>query len=768
MPSIIRPSINFDMRQEVHSLATMAPVVGFENTNDLPSGWNFDSRRWSSLFDLRLPCLPKLYSPCTQGLPEWEYFKSGVGDLTKDLKVQGIEEYIIDHERRWFPRVDNGWYFRWRTDYFYYSDHSNVQYISSSDNVDNRNTLLLDKEVEPSYPITVASYTRDPFSKVPAYNTRCSHVYKFTGLFVDEEEQSTFLPSTKTIIWSNVDTTKKEFVVDRSISGITKLIFNNDYITTVGKTPVSYYDLSTGDLLGASDGSEWQVFTLRNFPVVPDTFHLYIADESSGTWEEWVRAESYQELLEASESDPSNNYKYYYIDKDLGYVIFGDAESGVPPIGYQIVAMYDVTLRVEYEVKDTPMTINAIDADVSPVSQTTNQGFVCISHEELSPASISLKINKDLITFSNPATYGPVYIGNDYATLRAEVLSATGTPVPGVEVTFTVTPSTIGSIGNSTSGTAYGVTNGLGYAYSFYQPPTDASGMGFYATKFGSVIGDTLYLDNPTAGLTVSDDIYLYKILKDDPLLGMNFNEYLEDNLPDPPWYADPLTNPTEYEKWKQEMISIFSMTEWTTSPIPNGRKVIVYNWDGTAINPITGDTGAFVPTRPISIDAAGGALTYPTGALKSFDPYNTLVYPPYNEDIGSYWVVSTKYVEFQASCWSSFYNRYIYSNIIRVKVQLPRYLLGEYISEQLYKIPFGWKLYQDGDRNHAAGLDGATFLTINPTSGPYQIIDMVIDSDGDGIEDYFDPYTSPDESLTGVWVAAPENSVGLKIEISS
>ena len=149
-------------------------------------------------------------------------------------------------------------------------------------------------------------------------------------------------------------------------------------------------------------------------------------------------------------------------------------------------------------------------------------------------------------------------------------------------------------------------------------------------------------------------------------------------------------------------------------------------------------------------------------------EPYYMMIYPPYNQDIGAYWVATTKYIEFRASCWSTYYNRRVYSNTIRAKVQLPRYLLGEYVNEQLYKIPFGWKLYQDGDRNHAAGLDGATFLTINPHSGPYQIIDLVIDSDGNGIPDYFDPYTYQDQSFTGEWASAPWSGISFKIYVAT
>jgi hypothetical protein len=769
MGNINRPYVVFDTEQEVYFRASTLPYVGFENDNDLPSGWYFDIKRWCSLFDLKLPSMPRLFDPSTQGLPEWDFFRSGVGNLKTDLKVLDIYEKFIDHERAWIPSIQNGWYFRWRTDYFYYSDNSYVQYIDTSDNINGRNVVVLEEKLCPSYPVTAASYTRNNDYRVPVYDLRCKQVSSFTGIYINEEEQKTKMSATTTPIWTNVDITKREFIIDTSINGVTRLLFNNNYIERVGPIiPTSLHDFGKGDILGASDGKEWQVFTLKRFPVISSTFSIYEVDTNTETWQEWTKVDTFQDLINAANISPIYAYgsKYYYLDKDLGYVVFGDSESGVPDIGKYIIAMYDVTLRIEYEEAESDLTVDAFNADISPIRQPVNQGFICISHEELDPAKITLRINRDPIAFSNPMTYGPVYVGNDYATLRAEVLSSTGTPVPDTEVEFTVTPSTIGAIGGVSSGVAYSVTNGSGYSYSFYQPPINAEEMGFYASLETAVQGNTLHLDNPSAGLTINDDIYLYKVLKDDPLLGMNMSEYLEENLPDPPWYANPTIYPAAYEKWVEEMKTIFKMAEWTTSPAPNGRKVIVYNWDSSAINPILGNTGAFVPTRPSSIDSNGGVLTYPSGALIPSDPYTVVGYSPYFEDIGAYWVCCTKYIEIQASCWSSFYNRRIYSNIIRVKVQLPKYLLGEYINEQLQKIPFGFKIYQDAANNHAAGLDGATFLTINPHSGPYQVIDMIIDSDGDNISDYFDPYPGQDNSLTGTWVDAPQNGVGFMIQI--
>jgi hypothetical protein len=768
MPSIQRPYTLFDTEQVVYSRASAQPWVGFEYINDLPEGWLFDIKRWCSLFDLRLPSLPRLTDPSTQGLPEWDYFKSGVGSDKIDLEVTHLKEESIDHERLWIPQVKHGWYYRWKTDYFFYGDNSRVQYVDSTDNEDGRNVVILASAPEPGFPILASSFRRTTFYQTPVYDTRVQQAQPFTGVYQDEEQLSTATPVTREVVWANVDTTKREFVVDRRIPDTIRLLFNRDYIESVGTTPTQLQDFGTGDILGASDGSEWQTFRLERFPVVPDTFRLYVVDASASTWEEGVRVDTYNDLLDLADAIYPYGGFYYYLDKDLGRVLFGDAETGVPTKGHYVVAMYDVTLRIEYEEADLSTKIEAWNADVNPVTQSVNQGFVCITHEELDPASITLKIHKDLISGLDTEIYGPIYVGNDYATLRAEVLSPTGTPVPSVEIQFDLVPDTVGFLGGSSTGTAYGVTDGSGYSYSFYQPPVDSEDMGFYATGEDAVQGNVLHLNNPEAGLSLDDDVYLYKILKDDPLLGMVYDEYLEGNLPDPPWWANPSTYPTNYESWRDQIIQMHNLAEWTTTPEPNGRKVIVYNWDAVAINPILGTAGAFVPTRPLSVNAAGGELTYPAGALLEADAEYNVAIPPYYHDIGAYWVVCTKYVQFQASCFSSYYNKRIYSDIITARVQLPRYLLGEYVNEQLYKIPFGWKIYQDAERNHAAGLDGATFLTINPHSGPYEIIDLVIDTDGDGTPDFFEPYYQyQDQSMTGEWASAPWSGISFKFSVS-
>ncbi len=583
-------------------------------------------------------------------------------------------------------------------------------------------------------------------------------------MYSDGEELDTYMPATNTVVWASVDTYKNEFIIDNwSTPSQVDLIFNRDYTYSIGVTPVSYQDLGTCDVLGSSDYTEQQVFYLTRFPVVPSTFELYTVDSTGEIWELWNRVDSYQALLNAglAASYPS---KYYYLDKDLGRVVFGLIGAGIPEDGRYIVAKYDVTLRVEYEEADTDTTITAWDADVSPVTQTVNQGFVCITHRELDPTSIVLKTDKAIVPLSSPLSYGPVYVGSDSATLRAEVTSQDNTVVPNVEVTLTLTPSSVGFIGGSTSGSASSTTDGNGHAYSSYQPPIDSADMGFYATSIGAVQGNDLVLDNSTAGLTLDDDMYLYQVLKDDPLLGA-FS--LDSYLPAPPRSVTQLSAPQytiAYNIWRANIILEYNLEEWDSS-LPNGRKVIVHNWDGAAINPILGTVGAFVPTRPTAVDADGGVLTYPAGALLSSNPDAYAFYPPYNHDVGAYWVVSNKYVDVQASCYSSYYNRIIYSNVITFKVMLPQYLLGEHVLNQVYTMPFGWKLYETAAKNHAAGLDGATFLTINPHSGPNEIIDWTIDANNNEIPEGLEGYGT--DYLTDEWADERHSAVAFKVQLT-
>lgn len=770
--TIQRPNINFRTRQVVLHEASTEPYVGFEHLEGdrQPGGWLYDIKRWCSTFDLRVPTMPRLADASTQGLSETEYFQQGVGDIDLgDLYVKQLDETFLNHERHWLPHVLHGWYYRYKWPYFYYGDNSRVQNINPTDNRSGRNYLELEATPDVTSPISAAKFKRHPINRAASYYIRVQQTHAFTGTYTDGEEQETVSPLGK-INWSNVDYTKKEFIIDSTIDGTTLLRFNRNFVEQHGVIPTVFNDLGACECLGASTGADYQLFHLKYFPVLADaSFHLYVADITDNTWEEWTRVDTWWELLNL---DPPAGGIYqttkYFVDKDLGIVYFGSGnDGGVPDVGKYIVATYRSTLRVEYEELERPTNTIASNADVNPVAQSVDQGFVLITHQQLEPASITLEIDKAPIPFVSPLEYGPIVVGADYALLRAHVVDSNGIDIPGIEVGFTMDPTTVGYLGGSTA--TNGTTNAEGHAYATYQPPTSADDMGFYSTivrdsthpLYLSTHRDIIIRHSDIGWEDRETDIYLYHVLKDDVLQGYStLDSFLYNAIGYPDWVQDA----TDYAQWKTEMILNLGLREWS-GLVDNklaGRKVIVYkldysandatggNWDSNAIQAETGNSPAMVPLRPNLVEQITDTddeyyglwrLIYPKDAIPLCDPDD----PTFT--IGGYWAIASRVVTFQAHCWSSYYNKIIYSNEITTRVSLPQYLLGEYIVNNITKIPYGWKIISDLD-NVAAGLDGATFLTINPHSGPYRILDHITG-------------TTPTD-----WADAPFKSVGFQIRV--
>jgi hypothetical protein len=753
---VTRSSINFHTKQTVYFRESTQPYVGYEKTDDMPDGWRYDIKRWCSPFDLRLPTLPRLSDSDMQGLPEEEYFKSGVGSVDdKDCLVQSVSELFRDHERHWIPVVMPGHYYRYSTPYYLYSDKSRVQYVDPNNNKDNRNYILLDTEPQIGSPISATIYRRHPITRSPSAYIRIKQVAKFSGTYTDGIEDTTVTPLRK-ILWDNVDYTKKEFIVDYTQDGYTSLRFNRDFTRSIGVDPVVFQDLAACEVVGISNGSSYQTYYLNYFPVLADdSFHLYVADATS--WTEWTRVDTWFELIN------STNQNRYFIDKDLGIIYLGSAAAGgIPPIGHTVVVSYKVTIRIEYEATSHKKVTSWL-ADTSPVSQYINQGFVCITNDQLEASNIKLEIDKPIIPFTyNPREYGPVYAGSDYAVLKAIVTTASGTVVPNTEVGFTMTPTNIGYIAGSSS--IVSATNGKGEAYTSYQPPVSADNLGFYTTIVRASNHPSypahkdVIIRSVDAGLNGREnEIYIFQILKDDILLGYDdVDEWIYYNMTAPAWVTDAAL----YARWKEEVVEEYDLRDWDgvqTDGSIVGRKVVVYkidpvtdNYDPYAVNPVTGELGAVVPVRPELVEKITSIgdpyyglwrVIYPEDAIPDPDPDDS------NNNVGGYWLASTRLVTFQAHCWSERYNRIIYSNKIIIRVSMPDYLLGEYVNDYMQKIPFGWKLPTDDD-NIAAGLNGATFITINPHSGPYKIIDLIHGN------------TSDD------WASAPFTSIGFQFHI--
>lgn len=143
---------------------------------------------------------------------------------------------------------------------------------------------------------------------------------------------------------------------------------------------------------------------------------------------------------------------------------------------------------------------------------------------------------------------------------------------------------------------------------------------------------------------------------------------------------------------------------EWNTFHKIGALKV-VYHWNDNVTHPITRDTGAYYPLRPL-MPLQAKELTF-DGKLKIPDPFNR------EEMLGGYIVVCSSTVEFQAFCKDPLTNRTIVSNIVALRLDLPKYLNGVSFDEAL-PVPYGFGIVSD-ELEVGTGLGGANFISINP-----------------------------------------------------
>lgn len=720
--TISRTNFTIDLRQTVIKKVQTPPYVGFEHLSNKPEGWKFDIRRWCSPFDLNLPSLPYSLNPSLQGIKPKDYFQSGVESLEEDFLIS-IKNVGIS----WLPVTTSSSFYFFNQDYFYYGDSSIIEYINESSNIDGRNFISLSNSPSMTKPVLAATFKRDE-NNIPCYWIRVNQVSEFTR----EDEDIETIDVYSKINWSNVDTNKKEFFVDRS-SGEAYLWFNNDYIQQIGSVPSDYVDLGLCEHIGISDG-ESTLYKTKCFPLIPSDFHLYVADTTAETFVEWTRVDSWWEL----QSSTGNKY---FLDKDLGIIHFN--ETYVPDKNDEILVTYKTTLRIEYEKEDENI-LTAYKADVNPLTTHKNQGFVCITNNPLEVAEIILSVNKTPISGTyDPTEFGPVYAGADFAMFSAKAKTIDGIPVSGEQITFEIISDQIGSLNNGSY--SMGLTNGEGKAYSPYQSPTGVDDLGFYSTieRTSNHIFYTgekeLIISDENAGIEDKENsIFTYQILKDDIVLGYDsVDDYLS-TLTSPSWVVDSAT----YERWKQEMILAYGWKDWQPpssegDPI-DGRKVVLYkidpsteNYDASAIHPVNGTLGAVVPVRPYLTEKIDNPSDPYYGYYRVIYPSAAL--PAVTGNVAGYWIGTERLVTVKASAWSGYYSKTIYSNPITLRIGIPDYLKGEVLNT-----PYGWKLL-DEFNYYAAGF-GHTFITVNSNNNPYRVIDVLT---GETTERYVNTFNS-------------------------
>jgi hypothetical protein len=154
---------------------------------------------------------------------------------------------------------------------------------------------------------------------------------------------------------------------------------------------------------------------------------------------------------------------------------------------------------------------------------------------------------------------------------------------------------------------------------------------------------------------------------------------------------------------------------EWNPELL-NGTRYILYEYNDDVLHPLTGELGAYFPVRPDAIDTDIGRLLFTGRTLPIPDPDSR------TSNLGAYVVVAPGQVLLQANGRDPLTGQLVESNIIRLSLKLPSFMTGVDTSGAL-PIPTGWK-FPSEESNIGGGLDGANFVTINPSaSGVSQFV---------------------------------------------
>ena len=730
-------TVQVDTIQAVYSDNKRTPLIGPDNPDGTETfaPWKWDERLWTSeFFENSELAIPVLGDQVTRGIPE-DYWQSGVGDNNIDLEVLKPAELRQESQEKWTVNVRRGNYYKFNESRYLFSNRSQVQFVDNTDNENSRNVLQL--EVATAYdesgssidsesprfgsPILALMWTRNSYNEPMLYKSIQKRM-QFTGTYDDDEELST-VDDDGDIVWSAVDTSRKEFVVQWTDDQTTppKLYFNQDFTFVVGRTTVTEADdLEFCDFLGDGQGSdEDQVLFTKHFPIM-DNNELKLYKLVGSTITELVRWESDY----VSGVDPVPDY---IIDTNRGEITFSSEVNGedtdiVPPAAnQQIYAVYRATIEVEYEPETCNNFLTAPYINLNPVRSTTDRGFLYLTEKELRVAYLELSTDSTLISED---LYGPLFLGSDYCFLIATAYNSHGQPVPDVEVSFYLDDIDSGRVNGATpieGSEVTATTDADGKARVIYSTPRSVEAIGQYLEHAsGSELQYNLTLIH-TNGINSDnlDELFVYQVFNDD---GMQ------------PWYDIPTAD---------------------GEPGYGGRKVVLYRRtvaaelgggtgdeaasnrfaeDEDTLHPRTGVAGditdVWMPLQPTEI--AANVLTFKDGdgvnvnlpwtvAAIDFDEEADPPVQPTPGNLVAYWVSGGKQVPAHAKCFSYLYNTWIDSNDIELRVALPEYLKGVYVNDDSKKVPYGFRLY---DENSAAsGLDGATFLSIHPAAGKWPIV---------------------------------------------
>lgn len=747
------------------SLGSRSPWTAKEHpeTGNKIEGWKWDQRVWpdSSIENVN-GYVPRIFDAVQSGLLD-EYYQSGIGS-GGDLEVQNIRSITasgISDQRipvnHWCPEVEHGWFYDYSQSHYLFSDDSVVFYPLETRTLtgleDDYSFIAFSGLLKPGVPVMARIYEWDADTAEYDIDTEYRIRTRFTGLLnADGIELDTVDVATGAILFQNIDNTEPEAIVIASgIDGacLPVLVFNQNASKQVGTVTASGIpDISTIDILGFFEAPGQALNTLYS-PVdiaMPARVFSWPTNDSGavGTTVEWATVTSGETLT---------GYQVF-LDYDLGLVRFADPAdmptANNPTIGDAVGACYYKTPCVEIEYIDTSDTVTGTGTKLNPIERHHGSAFVCLTPRDMSPASITLSVELPAL---GTDYYGPLHIGSTYAAVVATVCDTTGAPIEGIEVSFDVLEPYIGSFG--VDGSAVAVTDENGQARVFYVPPVTIEDLGEEVPASRTTVTGTsttfrtielpiatIDPDNPT-------DVFLYAIYGDDPIQGYlsdsvsltdadaQVHEYYRayfasEDIWGPTGQDGVGTTTQEAVHWEDAWRILWDLARPAIYGLGGGgRRMLVSDFDGTAINPHnpTGG-GAWVPKQPMSVTPVS-ATSYDV----AFDTTSVSIPAP-TGDLRAYLIVSPTVVQVQASVYSTRLHRTLISTPASIRLDVPDHMSGVWTIDDINninidelsslitvamegkKLPLGFRL-RSGTITLAAALDSVTFLDINSTVTP-------------------------------------------------
>lgn len=743
-------SVNVDTLVTIYKKATAGPTVGFRSkykeephptTGKTIDGFKFDETRWGAEENDNFShFVPVLWDPNTLGINE--HIVPGIGDQ-QDLAVTSAHHSYENFQDKWRPVVNHGYYYINGKEYYLFSDDGLTSYVQSAQMVmSGGNYVQLHRNPKLGTPVLARSYRWNNEAGEYILDREIPKKIKFSGKKTTNGELIT--ETAGQIFWENVSTAQEEFILDYGTNPVTA-IFNKDVTAMVGNyhatvSGMSIADLELLDTVGVATNEDNQQFHLTYSPVDRSApVEVYLDYQGTGI-QKW----------DVVETLTSGVFNQVALDYDLGILKFGTPEiGGRPPYGYTIRAAYRKTVGIEYEPEKSKNSVENVSADLNPVRRFTGNGFVYLRRD-------SADVRRIILTAELPEIssqlYGPLFLGNSFARIKAQAFSGQGEPVEGIEIGFEILGIQIGGFGSDAKATA--ITNGNGVARTLYNPPRTIDGLGGITdvVSYNST-HSTLFLE----GYTPVDDnstLFLFQVAREDHVLGIPrsaLNQYYEDYItaeggaPDLTWSLESIGNYSwisgllapkiKWEIFHRAVHGLLTPVVYEEEDLRTGKKTVIAVLDPDAINPHTGTTPAIVPLQPSSFD------TTPSGTYVHFNYILPQITP--SSLTRAYMVVGPTKALLRAYSFNARLNAMVYSNTIEVLIDIPDTAKGLYhidtvnaapsglLSNARYYdqesidleevtitasglIPLGWRLRSPGITLSSA-LDGITFLDLNP-----------------------------------------------------